>query len=146
MREQVSLAVGSIVGISERAPASYDAVGFRQLNYIPIKGLRDAGEIAELHEVIKRSPIGLDYSYQERAGEVLPTVVWEVVRLKGNKGQQLLFDAFRKPAHSFQITHEDGTELYFTATIRSRHRVILDGSTILAYRFELDLQSRVVEV
>lgn len=146
MTEQVSLAVGSIVSISESMPASYDAAGFNRLSYTPIKGLRDAGDIAEQHATSTRSLIGLDYSYQERAGEILPTLTWEVVRLKGNEGQQLLFDAFRKPAHSFQITHEDGTELYFTATVKSRRRINLNGSSVLAYRFELDLQCRVVEV
>lgn len=146
MSEQVSLAVGSIVSISKSMPASYDEMGFTRLGYIQIKGVRDAGEIAEQHEVITRKPIGLEYSYQERAGEVLPTLAWDVIRLKGNEGQRLLFDAFHLPAHSFQITHEDGTELYFTATVRSRRRVILDGSALLAYRFELDLQSRVIEV
>ena len=76
----------------------------------------------------------------------MPILTWEVVRLKGNEGQRLLFDTFRKPAHSFQITHEDGTEFYFTATVKSRRRINLNGSRVLAYRFELDLQCRIVEV
>ena len=146
MSEQVTLSLGTTVGISPDLPRSYDEAGFLALSYTLIKGVRDAGDINEQHNTITRSPLGLDYSYQERVGFVLPTLSWDIVRLKGNVGQGLLKEAIFKPAHSFRIEHADGEQLFFTATVRTRRRIIVDGSTISAWRYELDLQSKIVEV
>lgn len=146
MSEHVSLAVGTTVSISPTLPSTYDVAGYRALTYTPIKGVRDAGDIAEQHVTITRAPIHLNYSYQERVGRVLPSLSWEILRLKNNSGQQVLLDAFLGDAQAFQIEHADGTQLYFSATVKGRTRVIKEGSTLLAYRIELDVQREVIEV
>lgn len=146
MSERVTLSVGTTIGISPLLPRSYDEDGFLALFYTPIKGVRDAGEIDDRHDTITRSPLGLDYSYQERVSLVLPTLSWDVIRLASNAGQNLLKEAIFQPACSFQIEHSDGERLFFTAAVRARQRIIVDSSTISAWRYELDLQSRAVEV
>lgn len=145
MTGQITLSVGTTVHISDSLPKSYGLEGFTDLTYTAIKGIRDAGDINEQHSTVTRSPLSLDYSYQERVGMALPTLSWEVIQLKGNAGQEMLKDAFSKPAHSFQIIHSDGEELFFAATVRARRRIIVNNSTISAWHYELCLQSKVVE-
>lgn len=140
------LSMGSRLFISTRLPVDATKVEFYEsLPFVQIKGIRDGGEITEQHETITRNPISLDFSYQESVGEVLPTLNWEVIHLESDVGQRLLYDAFRLPAQAFCIKRPDQTQRFFTAKVRLRTDIIVDQSTLKGYRYELDLQSRILD-
>ena len=140
------LSMGSRFYISSRLPVDYTKVElYEGLPFVQIRGIRNGGEIAEQYETLARKPISLEFSYQEAVGEVLPTLTWEVVRLESDVGQRLLYEAFRLPAHAFCIKRPDQTQRFFIAKVRLRTDIIVDQSTLRGYRYELDLQSRVLD-
>lgn len=140
------LSMGSRLYISSRLPVDATKVQFYEsLPFVQIKGIRDGGEITEQYETLTRNPISLDFSYQEAVGEVLPTLTWEVIQLEKDAGQRLLYEAFRLPAQAFCIKRPDQTRRFFIAKVRFRTDIIVDQSTLKGYRYELDLQSRVLD-
>lgn len=140
------LSMGSRLYISTRLPVDDTKVEFYEsLPLVQIKGIRDGGEITEQHETLTRNPISLDFSYQEAVGEVLPSLTWEVIYLESDRGQRLLYDAFRLPAQAFCIKRPDRSQRFFIAKVRLRTDIIVDQSTLKGYRYELDLQCRVLD-
>lgn len=140
------VSMGTRIYISQQVPENTEkVVSYESLHYLQIRGIRNGGELIEQHETVTRRPISLSYAYQESVGEVLPSISWEVIKLPTDAGQQLLYEAFRQGVHAFCIRYTDGAKRFFVAKVRTRTDMIVDQSTMRGYRYELDLQSPIVD-
>lgn len=111
---------GTIVAISASLPATEDATGFTALTYTEI------GEVTNLGDVgITYTPVNLTTLKERRTQKFKGSytggdVPLEVAEYDLDAGQAILRTALGSDnSYSFKITHQNGTDDYFTGKVMS---------------------------
>lgn len=141
-----TISAGTIFSVSASMPGSIDLAGFSALNYTPIRGARNVGDIVDQAQTITRNPLGKRFSYQHRVGHSSGSVNLQLVRLN-DAGQALLRNAMAaKTSYSYCLKRPDESLLYFTAQATRRAHGGFDPSSIADTAVTLEIDSEIIEV
>jgi hypothetical protein len=138
---------GSTLEVANELPASYDQVGFSALQYTPIGEITNLGEFGREYTLVTHNPIA-DRRTRKRKGSYNEgSMSLEMAKVTSDEGQALLLAGVDIDAsHSFKLTLQDGTIIYFTAQIMSFMTSLGDVDSITSVSCTVEIDSGIVEV
>lgn len=136
-------AAGATIAISAGVPATHDQTGFAALTYTVIDEVTDLGEgYSRVYNAVEYSPLATREvqtrkgSYSSGAATIMFAVDF------ADAGQDLLRTAAASDAlHSFKVTLQDGSILYFQALVMGDALTISTIDNIVMQTAELRIQN-----
>jgi len=138
---------GSTIAVVNEVPITFDDIGFEALTYTDVGEITNLGEFGKEVTLVTHNPIA-DRRTRKRKGSFNEgSISLEMARLVSDAGQTILNNGVDlDDSHSFKITLQDGTALYFTAQIMSFMTNLGDVDSITSASCTVEIDSAVVEV
>lgn len=137
---------GTTVAVSAAAPATFNVAGFAALTFTDIGEVVDGGELGRVYEVVKHNPLATRETIKRKGSYDSGTIALQMARVPSDAGQTILVAAVDSDAsHSFEVTLQDGTILYFTGQITSYLTKIGTTNQITAAQVNVEIDSDIVE-
>jgi hypothetical protein len=137
---------GTTIGVSAALPATFDAAGFGALTFTDIGEVVDGGELGRVYEVVKHNPLATRETIKRKGSFDSGSLSLQMARVPSDAGQAILVAAVDSDAsHSFEVTLQDGTILWFTAQIFSYLTKIGTTNQITAAQVNVEIDSDIVE-
>ncbi len=137
---------GTTIGLSSEAPASYDATGFEALTFDLIGEVTDLGEFGREYSLVTHNPLGDRQTVKRKGSYNDGSIAMTVARVPGDAGQAELQTALDSDdSYSFNVTLQDGTELYFAAQVMSYTANVGSVDQITTASVTLEITDEIVE-
>lgn len=139
---------GSSLHVSAALPATFDNTGYSALTFTEVGEITAIGELGREYNLVtfqnikSRGTTKRKGSYNEGA---LPLTM---ARVAGDAGHVIMIAGLNSDnSHSFKVTLQDGTKLYFTGQIMSYKTSGLDGpDSIVMANSNIEIDTAIVEV
>lgn len=144
---QAFTSAGTTIGITSDSPSTYDDSGFENLNFDLIGEVTDLGEFGREYSLVTHNPLGDRRTVKRKGSYNDGTVAMTVARVPGDSGQTVLQEALDSDEnYSFNVTLQDGTELYFEAQVMSYTTNVGSVDQITTASVSLEITNDIVEV
>ena len=138
---------GTTIGVTSDTAASYDATGFGALSFDLIGEVTDLGEFGREYSAVTHNPLGDRRTVKRKGSYNDGTVAMTVARVPGDAGQTVLQTALDSDDnYSFNVTLQDGTELYFEAQVMSYTTNVGSVDQITTASVSLEITNDIIEV
>ena len=138
---------GTTIGIASDAPGSYDATGFEALTFDMIGEVTDLGEFGREYSLVTHNPLGDRQTVKRKGSYNDGSISMTVARVTGDAGQGVLQTALDDDAsYSFNVTLQDGTELYFVAQVMSYTANVGSVDQITTASVTIEITDEIIEV
>jgi len=138
---------GTTIGVTADAATSYDASGFGALVFDLIGEVTDLGEFGREYAAVTHNPLGDRRTVKRKGSYNDGTVAMTVARVPGDSGQTVLQEALDSDDnYSFNVTLQDGTELYFEAQVMSYTTNVGSVDQITTASVSLEITNDIIEV
>lgn len=141
-----TVTVGTKFYISATLPMSETASAFQNVPYTQVKGVAVIGEIAKTYRTKTGEFIDSDFYKSTRIGYSYSPVELEMITLAGEAGQALLKTLLTKEAFSVKIEKPNGDVQFFTANLSLYSVGRSDVSSMCTTKYQLELQSELIEI
>ena len=138
---------GTTIGIASGDPSSYDATGFEALTFDLIGEVTDLGEFGREYSLVTHNPLGDRQTVKRKGSYNDGSIAMTVARVPSDAGQTLLQTALDSDEnYSFNVTLQDGTELYFSAQVMSYTANVGSVDQITTASVTIEITDEIVEV
>ena len=138
---------GTTIGIVSDAPSTYDPTGFEALTFELIGEVTDLGEFGREYSLVTHNPLGDRQTVKRKGSYNDGSISMTVARVPSDAGQTLLQDALDSDDnYSFNVTLQDGTELYFAAQVMSYTSNVGSVDQITTASVTIEITDEIVEV
>ncbi len=147
MASQAFTSAGTTIGIVAGDPSSYDATGFEALTFDLIGEVTDLGEFGREYSLVTHNPLGDRQTVKRKGSFNDGSIAMTVARVPGDSGQSELITALDSDDnYSFNVTLQDGTELYFSAQVMSYTANVGSVDQITSASITLEITDEIIEV
>lgn len=137
---------GSTFKISATLPATYDAAGFGAVSYTAVAEITDMGSLGKDYTKITHNPVGDRKTYKFKGSYDSGNITLKLAKALADAGQALMLTASNSDAdYSFQITLQDGRDMYFAGKVFSFVTNIGSVNQILGADVKVEITSDIVE-
>jgi len=141
---------GTTIGVTATAPGTYDdntTDGLPTLTYSLIGEVSDLGEFGREYNEVTFNPLGDRRTVKRKGSYNDGSVSMTVARDPSDAGQTVLQDALDDDAsYYFNVTLQDGTELYFAAQVMSYTTNVGSVDQITTASVTLGITDDIIEV
>jgi len=139
---------GTVVAIAVNAePATYNEVGFDALTFQDIGEVTEAGEFGRTYNLVTHMPIGDRRTVKRKGSFNDGQMTLQLARVTADAGQADLITALDSDGnHSFRVTLQDATELFFTAQVLSYTTNIGNVDQITGSTVTVEITGDIIEV
>ena len=138
---------GTTIGIVSDSPSTYDPTGFEALTFELIGEVTDLGEFGREYSLVTHNPLGDRQTVKRKGSYNDGSISMTVARVPSDAGQTLLQDALDSDDnYSFNVTLQDGTELYFAAQVMSYTSNVGSVDQITTASVTIEITDEIVEV
>jgi len=138
---------GTTIGIVSGDPASYDATGFEALTFDLIGEVTDLGEFGREYSLVTHNPLGDRQTVKRKGSYNDGSISMTVARTPDDAGQTTLQAALDSDDnYSFNVTLQDGTELYFSAQVMSYTANVGTVDQITTASVTIEITDEIIEV
>jgi len=138
---------GTTIGVVSGAPATFDQAGFGALTFTAIGEITSAGEFGRQYNLVTHNPLDSRETIKRKGSFNSGTLALEMGRVPADVGQVVLVaGADSDTSHSFEVTLQDGTILYFTGQIMSYTTNVGSTDQITTATVNVEIDSAIVEV
>lgn len=141
---------GTTIGVTSTAPGAYDdnaTTGLPSLSYTTIGEVSDLGEFGREYSEVTFNPIGDRRTVKRKGSYNDGNISLTVARAPSDAGQTILDTALDDDAsYYFNVTLQDGTELYFAAQVMSYTTNVGSVDQITTASVTLGITDDIVEV
>ena len=138
---------GTTIGIVADEPSTYDPTGFEALTFELIGEVTDLGEFGREYSLVTHNPLGDRQTVKRKGSYNDGSISMTVARVPSDAGQTLLQDALDSDDnYSFNVTLQDGTELYFAAQVMSYTSNVGSVDQITTASVTIEITDEIVEV
>lgn len=138
---------GTTIGVTSDTPANYDSTDFGNLSFDLIGEVTDLGEFGREYAAVTHNPLGDRRTVKRKGSYNDGTVAMTVARVPGDTGQAVLQTALDSDDNfSFNVTLQDGTELYFEAQVMSYTTNVGSVDQITTASVSLEITNDIIEV
>jgi co-chaperonin GroES (HSP10) len=132
---------GSTIEVSATLPATYDSTGYAALTYTAIGEVTSIGSFGQSANLVTHLPLDSRVIVKRKGSYNYGTLGLEMARDDADAGQVILVAAQSDDnSHSFKITLQDGTVLYFTGQVMGYQTSLqgTDSITMASCAIEID--------
>jgi len=138
---------GTTIGVVADAPATYDSTGFEALTFALIGEVTDLGEFGREYSLVTHNPLGDRQTVKRKGSFNDGSISMTVARVPGDAGQTVLQEALDSDEnYSFNVTLQDGTELYFSAQVMSYTANVGTVDQITTASVTIEITDEIIEV
>src|SRR6056297_1331598 len=138
---------GTTIGIASGDPTTYDASGFESLTFDVIGEVTDLGEFGREYSLVTHNPLGDRQTVKRKGSYNDGSISMTVARTPDDAGQTTLQAALDSDDnYSFNVTLQDGTELYFSAQVMSYTANVGTVDQITTASVTIEITDEIVEV
>ena len=138
---------GTTIGIASGDPTSYDQTGFESLTFDLIGEVTDLGEFGREYSLVTHNPLGDRQTVKRKGSYNDGSIAMTVARVPDDAGQTLLQTALDSDDNfSFNVTLQDGTELYFSAQVMSYTANVGTVDQITTASVTIEITDEIIEV
>ena len=147
MASNVRTTAGTTIGVSASAPATYDAAGFGALTFTEIVEVTDFGDFGRVYDLVTHNPVAGRRTVKRKGNFNDGAVTLQLGRDASDAGQALCRTALDDDSsYYFDITLQDGTDLYFSAQVMSFPYGLGNGNSITGGTITLEIDDDIIEV
>lgn len=147
MASNAFTSAGTTIGIVSGDPASYDATGFEALTFDTIGEVTDLGEFGREYSLVTHNPLGDRQTVKRKGSYNDGSISMTVARTPDDAGQTVLQTALDSDENfSFNVTLQDGTELYFQAQVLSYTTNVGTVDQITTASVTIEITDEIIEV
>lgn len=147
MASEAFTSAGTTIGITSDAPASYDSTGFEALVFDLIGEVTDLGEFGREYSLVTHNPLGSRQTVKRKGSFNDGSIAMTVARVPSDSGQAELIAALDSDDnYSFNVTLQDGTELYFVGQVMSYTANVGSVDQITSASITIEITDEIVEV
>ena len=147
MASNAFTSAGTTIGIVSGDPASYDATGFEALTFDTIGEVTDLGEFGREYSLVTHNPLGDRQTVKRKGSYNDGSISMTVARTPDDAGQTILQTALDSDENfSFNVTLQDGTELYFQAQVLSYTTNVGTVDQITTASVTIEITDEIIEV
>ena len=111
---------GSAIAISAALPATYDQAGYEALTFSAIGEITNLGAFGKTYNQLSHNPLAERNTQYRKGGYEYPEMPLEMAWDEEDAGQDIVRAALDSDnSYAFEITHQNGTVIYFTAQVFS---------------------------
>lgn len=138
---------GTTIGITDTEPGSYDETGFAAASFTVIGEVSDLGEFGREYSEVTFNPLGDRRTVKRKGSFNDGNITMSVARVPSDGGQTLLQSALDSDNnYYFNVTLQDGTELYFAAQVMSYTTNVGGVDQITSASVTLGITDDIIEV
>ena len=138
---------GTTIDIVSGEPSSYDATGFEALTFDLIGEVTDLGEFGREYSLVTHNPLGDRQTVKRKGSYNDGSISMTVARTPDDAGQTALQAALDSDDnYSFNVTLQDGTELYFSAQVMSYTANVGTVDQITTASVTIEITDEIIEV
>ncbi len=147
MASNAFTSAGTTIGIVSGDPATYDATGFEALTFDTIGEVTDLGEFGREYSLVTHNPLGDRQTVKRKGSYNDGSISMTVARTPDDAGQTILQTALDSDENfSFNVTLQDGTELYFQAQVLSYTTNVGTVDQITTASVTIEITDEIIEV
>ncbi len=147
MASSAFTSAGTTIGIVSGDPSSYDATGFEALTFDLIGEVTDLGEFGREYSLVTHNPLGDRQTVKRKGSYNDGSISMTVARTPDDAGQTTLQAALDSDDnYSFNVTLQDGTELYFSAQVMSYTANVGTVDQITTASVTIEITDEIIEV
>lgn len=147
MASSAFTSAGTTIGITSDEPSSYDETGFGDLSFDLIGEVTDLGEFGREYSLVTHNPLGDRQTVKRKGSFNDGSIAMTVARVPGDEGQTVLQEALDSDDnYSFNVTLQDGTELYFSAQVMSYTANVGTVDQITTASVTIEITDEIIEV
>lgn len=147
MASNAFTSAGTTIGIVAGDPASYDSTGFEALTFDTIGEVTDLGEFGREYSLVTHNPLGDRQTVKRKGSYNDGSISMTVARTPDDAGQTVLQTALDSDENfSFNVTLQDGTELYFQAQVLSYTTNVGTVDQITTASVTIEITDEIIEV
>lgn len=147
MASNAFTSAGTTIGIVSGDPSSYDATGFEALTFDTIGEVTDLGEFGREYSLVTHNPLGDRQTVKRKGSYNDGSISMTVARTPDDAGQTVLQTALDSDENfSFNVTLQDGTELYFQAQVLSYTTNVGTVDQITTASVTIEITDEIIEV
>ena len=141
---------GTTIGLTSTAPGTYDdntTDGLPTLSYTAIGEVTDLGEFGREYSSVTHNPLGTRRTVKRKGSYNDGNVSMTVARVPGDVGQAELTAALDSDdPYYFNVTLQDGTNLYFAALVMSYTTNVGSVDQITTASVSVEITDDIIEV
>ena len=138
---------GTTIGVVSGDPSTYDASGFESLTYALVGEVTDLGEFGREYSLVTHNPLGDRQTVKRKGSFNDGSISMTVARVPDDAGQTVLQEALDSDDnYSFNVTLQDGTELYFSAQVMSYTANVGTVDQITTASVTIEITDEIIEV
>lgn len=147
MASNAFTSAGTTIGIVSGDPSTYDATGFEALTFDLIGEVTDLGEFGREYSLVTHNPLGDRQTVKRKGSYNDGSISMTVARTPDDAGQTVLQTALDSDENfSFNVTLQDGTELYFSAQVMSYTANVGTVDQITTASVTIEITDEIIEV
>ena len=147
MASNAFTSAGTTIGIVSGDPATYDSTGFEALTFDTIGEVTDLGEFGREYSLVTHNPLGDRQTVKRKGSYNDGSISMTVARTPDDAGQTILQTALDSDENfSFNVTLQDGTELYFQAQVLSYTTNVGTVDQITTASVTIEITDEIIEV
>lgn len=147
MASNAFTSAGTTIGIVAGDPVTYDATGFEALTFDTIGEVTDLGEFGREYSLVTHNPLGDRQTVKRKGSYNDGSISMTVARTPDDAGQTVLQTALDSDENfSFNVTLQDGTELYFQAQVLSYTTNVGTVDQITTASVTIEITDEIIEV
>lgn len=138
---------GTTIGVVSGDPSTYDASGFEALTYSLVGEVTDLGEFGREYSLVTHNPLGDRQTVKRKGSFNDGSISMTVARVPDDAGQTVLQEALDSDDnYSFNVTLQDGTNLYFSAQVMSYTANVGTVDQITTASVTIEITDEIIEV
>ena len=120
MASNASTTAGTVFAVSVGVPATYDATGFAAKTYTAVGDVSEMGEYGAEYALVTFTPLATRVVQKYKGSVNYGALAIQMALYRSDAGQTILDAAsVSDSSYSFKITHQDGSDDYFTGKVMS---------------------------
>jgi len=147
MASEAFTSAGTTIGIVSGEPSTYDDTGFEALTFETIGEVTDLGEFGREYSLVTHNPLDGRQTVKRKGSFNDGSISMTVARVPSDAGQTELINALDSDDnYSFNVTLQNGTELYFVGQVMSYTANVGSVDQITSASITIEITDEIVEV
>lgn len=147
MASNAFTSAGTTIGVVADTPATEDSTGYVALTYVNIGEASDISEFGRQYNLVTFNPLGDRRTVKRKGSYNDGAITLQLARVPSDAGQTILQSALDSDTnHSFEVTLQDGTAIYFQAQVLSYTTNVGSVDQITGATVQIEVTTDLVEV
>jgi len=138
---------GTTIEVSASLPATFDDTGYAALSYTNVGEVTAIGSFGQSAALVTHNPLDSRVTVKRKGSYNYGTLTLEMARDPADAGQTILVAAQNDDnSHSFKVTLQDGTVLYFTGQVMGYETSVSGTDAITSASCTVEIDQPIVTV